>query len=380
MVNKAGVVDKAQYYIGIMSGTSADGVDLALVDTRVSPPSLIEHHFIPFDASIYNEITALYSPSNNEIDRLSDLGVSLAITYADAVNAFLSYANLTSDNIIAIGNHGQTVRHRPIPSEFNRFPFTVQIGCNQTLATRTNIRVIGDFRTKDIVYGGQGAPLVPAFHRALFPTLNGDCFLVNIGGIANITYLPESSQKSVLGFDTGPGNALLDSWIQLHEKSQFDAQGAWAKQGKVNNKLLSELLSDDYFSMPAPKSTGREYFNLDWLTEKLHNHSIAPIDVQATLTALTARSIADAIITLSSSASIYIVGGGKLNNHLISMLKSELSTHKFCDIEDRELNSNALEAMAFAWLAYAYDKKIYGNIPAVTGASKKLVLGTEFTP
>ncbi|WP_448550441.1 anhydro-N-acetylmuramic acid kinase [Thalassotalea fusca] len=372
--------EDAKLYLGIMSGTSADGIDLALVDIQGSTPQLITFDFVAFDHSLREQIVSLYSPANNEIDRAQSLGISLAKAYADAVKQFLSKTGLPADKVCAIGNHGQTIRHRPSISKFNNERYTLQIGCNQTLSTITNIRVIGDFRTKDMVYGGQGAPLVPAFHQAMFSNQSRDCFVVNIGGIANITYLPENSDKQIKGFDTGPGNALLDEWYQLHNDGAFDPCGQWAASGKVNKHLLSQMLSDPYFKLEAPKSTGREYFNLSWLREVLSPLSVSPVDVQATLVALTAISISDAIKALSSNAVIYVAGGGVLNNTLINNIKSELSGFEFCDITSQDLDSDALEAMAFAWLAFAYDKKFYGNIPAVTGAAQKVVLGIEFKP
>jgi len=374
------IADGAQLYLGIMSGTSADGIDLALVDMQGTMPHLVAFDFVPFAPLLREQVISLYSPADNEIDRAQSLAISLAKAYADAVNQFLSKIGVPADSICAIGNHGQTIRHRPSISELNHERYTLQIGCNQTLSTLTNIRVIGDFRTKDMVYGGQGAPLVPAFHQALFSNQSKDCFVVNIGGIANITYLPKNGDSQVIGFDTGPGNALLDEWYQQHNNGTFDSNGQWAATGKVNKHLLSQMLTDPFFRLDAPKSTGREYFNLNWLNQLLSPCSISPADVQATLVALTALSVSEAIKALSSSAVIYIAGGGALNKSLINKLKIELSCFEFSDIANQNLESDALEAMAFAWLAFAYDKKIYGNIPAVTGASQKVVLGIEFKP
>ncbi len=367
-----------------MSGTSADGIDLALVDYTTNKPVLIATAFQPYDEDTYNQVTSLYQPSHNEIDQAFSLHGMLAKQYANAINKFLADENLHASQIIAIGNHGQTIRHRPTVTSSIHAPFTLQIGCNQTLATLTNIRVIGDFRTKDMALGGQGAPLVPAFHQALFPSSNEDIFVVNIGGIANITYIPAENSKSVLGFDTGPGNALIDEWYQTHQEGRFDKSGHWAESGEINNELLAHFLSDPYFKTSAPKSTGREEFNTVWLGEKLATFipktSLQPHDIQATLTALTAQTIADQINQLSTKGNVYLCGGGGLNTHLFNLLKQKLKIKNVNLSDVINVDSDALEAMAFSWLAYAFDKKIPGNIPAVTGATKETVLGIQFLP
>lgn len=375
-------------YIGVMSGTSADGIDLALVDFASGKPKLIASYYQSYDEDTYQKITALYQPNQNEIDKAFTLDVLLAKQFAQAINQFITQENLNKDQIIAIGNHGQTIRHRPIITQEISTPFTLQICCNQTLATLTEIRVIGDFRTKDMVLGGQGAPLVPAFHHALFPNEPQDVFVVNIGGIANVTYLPAAPEKSILGFDTGPGNALIDDWYKANNTGRYDDNGAWAKSGKINTKLGDYLMLDNYLQLKTPKSTGREYFNIQWLNQKLElfnqaNSLKKPIsteDIQATLTELTAQTIAEHILLLSTKANVYLCGGGTLNNYLVSLIKRKL-THFNVSISDSiHINSDALEACAFAWFAFAFDNKIMGNIPAVTGASKATVLGIEFTP
>jgi anhydro-N-acetylmuramic acid kinase len=370
---------KAKFYIGLMSGTSADGIDLALVDFTTGNAELIASYYQAYNDSTRQKITALYQPSNNEIDRVFTLDKLLAHQFSDAIKKLLQQEKLTTDDIIAIGNHGQTIRHRPTKNNNIEAAFTLQIGCNQTLAVLSGIRVVGDFRTKDIALGGQGAPLVPAFHQHILPKNVEDTFLVNIGGIANLTFLPQtSSSKSILGFDTGPGNALLDAWCFLHTGERYDNNGNWGETGTINQALLTELLADEYFSLPAPKSTGREYFTLTWLEHFIQPLKISAADVQATLTALTACSIAVEIVKISQSAQVYFCGGGIDNSFCYKLLKQELNNFKINKIQALNLNNNALEAMAFAWLAFAYDKKIYGNIPAVTGASKSTVLGCQF--
>jgi len=367
-----------------MSGTSADGIDLALVDFSSGTPTLISSGYQSYDEETHQQVTSLYDSSNNEIDRAFSLHVLLAKQYASAVNIFLKKEKINANQIIAIGNHGQTIRHRPNVNSSIKAPFTLQIGCNQTLATLTKIRVIGDFRTKDMVLGGQGAPLVPAFHQALFPKEKQDVFVVNIGGIANITYLPYQGSQSITGFDTGPGNALMDEWYQTHQQGRYDKDGLWAQSGNINQSLLTHLLSDPYFNQSPPKSTGREYFNAAWLQRNLESFGgqtqLKPVDIQATLTALTATSIAAQINHLSTKNNVYLCGGGTLNKYLFTLLKQELNNKNLCTSDKINIDSNALEAMAFSWFAYAFDKKIPGNIPAVTGATEEAVLGIQFVP
>ncbi|MEW6990341.1 anhydro-N-acetylmuramic acid kinase [Colwelliaceae bacterium 6441] len=371
---------KAKFYIGIMSGTSADGVDLALVDFSSGTAQLIAHSYQTYNDSLHQKITSLYSPSQNEIDRMGSLGIELAHFFSQAIQQLLKQEQLTAEHIIAIGCHGQTIRHRPITDHHTTHPFTLQIGCNQTLACLTNIKVIGDFRTKDMALGGQGAPLVPAFHQYLFAREKQDIVIVNLGGIANITFLPQDTNNEIIGFDTGPANALLDAWCYKNTGNRYDKNGQWAAQGQICQSLLNQLLSDSYFSLPAPKSTGREYFNLAWLTSYIDKLSLPAVDIQATLSALTARSIAEEINQLTPKAFVYLCGGGIDNSYCYKLLEQELNSHFVKTINALNLNNNAFEAMAFAWLAFAYDKRFYGNIPTVTGASQKTILGIKFSP
>ena len=391
-------MSKPLLYIGLMSGTSADGIDLALVDFAEQQPKLIAKFYQAYDETTHHEITSLYTACSNEIERAFGLDSKLAHLFASAIKQFLKQVNLSPDDIIAIGNHGQTIRHRPQIANYQQDnqstpnAFTLQIGCNQTLATLTNIRVVGHFRHKDMILGGQGAPLVPAFHQALFTEhdqISGDTFVVNIGGIANLTFLPANDHdKVVTGFDTGPGNALLDDWYQQHHsESRYDKNGDWGAQGQIHHELLMHLLSDEYFQLAAPKSTGREVFHLDWLNDKLSNYAIAPINVQATLTALTAQSICHEICKLSTSGKVFLCGGGVMNSFLKQLIAQKLTseTHQnsrftLFTTNDVGVDSDALEAMAFAWFAYAFDHKIVGNIPAVTGATKAAVLGNNYLP
>lgn len=378
--------NKTSLYIGLMSGTSADGIDLALVKfdddvtQHANGATLIASYYQAYDKLLHNRIVGLYEPGHSEIDRLGSLDIELATLFSKAINTFIAQQNLTTSDITAIASHGQTIRHRPTQTDLISTPFTLQIGCLQTLATLTDIRVIGDFRRKDLILGGQGAPLVPAFHRAIFNAQDNDVFVANIGGIANITYIPQNASESTAGFDTGPGNALLDFWYQQHHSEQFDNGGKWAASGKVNQDLLKVLLQDPYFNLAAPKSTGREYFNAHWLAQFSLPLKHRPADIQATLSQLTATSIAQEITKLSQHSTVYICGGGAYNNTLISMLKKELPTHNILNTHTENIDSDSLEAMAFAWLGYAFDKNICGNIPAATGARKKAVLGISVEP
>jgi len=367
-----------------MSGTSADGIDLALADFSQKKPKLIASYYRDYTSTIREKITCLYNPASNEIDRAFSLDVELAHLFADAIKSLLKQENLSSDDITAIGSHGQTIRHRPNITH----PFTLQIGCCQTLATLTNIKVIGQFRRKDMALGGQGAPLVPAFHKAFFQEQQ-DVVLVNIGGIANVTYLPSLStlvneQRPILGFDTGPGNALMDDWFIHNFPSHvdnYDKNGDWAATGTVNDKLLTQLLTDDYFQLLAPKSTGREFFNMQWLEKHVKDFSSASgSDVQATLTKLTALSISNEIKQLAPKAKILLCGGGVHNKKLKNLLIQELTNYEILLTNQSDIDCDIVEAMAFAWLAFAYDKMLLSSIPEVTGASKSCTLGTAFYP
>jgi len=391
-------VNKNSYYLGLMSGTSADGIDLALV--TFDENNKLEHHASYYQAysdKAAAKITALYcaennNPSNNEIDRAFELDVELAQLFANAIGGFLVQEQLSCHDIIAIGSHGQTIRHRPLAKR----PFTLQIGCCQTLATLTNIRVIGQFRRKDMALGGQGAPLVPAFHQTIFSEnsiKNGsDVFVINIGGIANLTFLPANNKLTVIGYDTGTGNALMDDWFQLHNpnsKTNYDKNGDWAAKGKINDDLLKQLLSDDYFQLAPPKSTGREYFHLSWLKKQLSNiKAITNQDVQATLTAFTAITIVNSIKQHSANntntTKVYLCGGGAHNNTLASqinqLLVSENKKYQLLLTNQKGIDGDQLEAIVFAWLAFSYDHKLLSSMPAVTGASKSCTLGIAYFP
>ncbi|QBY04934.1 anhydro-N-acetylmuramic acid kinase [Thalassotalea sp. HSM 43] len=373
--------NNAELYIGLMSGTSADGIDLALVEFNDKSHVLHASFYQPYSPQLKQQIQSLYTPGDNELDRLAALDKQLAQHFASAVLAFLKQQQLNSHDIKAIGNHGQTIRHRPS----QQHSFTCQIGCSQTLAVLTDIPVIGRFREKDMALGGQGAPLVPAYHNAMFRDKEKDVCIVNIGGIANITYLG-ASDNSVIGFDTGPGNALLDDWYTRHYPSctkGIDEDAKWAKTGQVNQQLLTLMLQDSYFAKAFPKSTGREYFHDAWLQQFIaqqQHKDLAPADIQATLTALTSHSIAEAIGHLNPQSEVVIVGGGAHNPLLMTMLKQLLADANVQTGNQYGIDNDALEALIFAWLAYAFEHNLASNLPSVTGASRATTLGTLFTP
>ena len=366
-------------YIGIMSGTSLDGVDVVLVDFSAAYPKLVQSICLPYPAELKAELALLAQPGANEIERLGLAEADLADCYAAAVQQLLQQAQIDPSRILAIGCHGQTIRHRPN----GRQPFSYQIGDQHRLAMLTQIPVIADFRRKDIAYGGQGAPLVPAFHQAIFAAKDQGRCILNIGGIANITLL--LPHQPVQGFDTGPGNCLLDSWIEVQQGKAYDANGAYAASGKLDAALLGLLLSDPYFQQTGPKSTGREYFQQQWLQQRLQQRQqldgvmLAPSDVQRTLSRFTAGTIALAVSRFVVSE-IYVCGGGAHNSVLLQDLAELLPQCQINTTEALGVHPDWVEAMAFAWLAYAYDQQIPGNVPAVTGASQSLVLGVRYTP
>jgi anhydro-N-acetylmuramic acid kinase len=359
------------YYIGIMSGTSLDGIDLVLAS--FSPkPKLNCSQLHPFPAKLKQQLQRLCQPGDNEIELLGPTEQQLAQCYAAGVAALLAKASVTASSVAAIGCHGQTIRHRPD----GPFPFTLQIGDMHKLAMLCQIPVIADFRRKDIAYGGQGAPLVPAFHRAVFQQVARQRAIVNIGGIANVTLLLADS--AVTGFDTGPGNALLDNWVMHCHGQSFDQNGGFCRQGQLLPELLTAMLADPYFTRPAPKSTGREYFNLQWL-QQFKPERYPPADVQRTLCRLTAQTITGALSNYKVEQ-LYVCGGGVHNPVLMEDLSLFLPECSVSSTGALGVDADWVEAMAFAWLAWAYQHQVTGNLPEVTGASKACVLGVAYLP
>ncbi len=448
-----------------------DGVDAVLCDisdgTSVSDNEGRENkketvcrtlaaYSLPYPDELLSALNALCVEGSNELNTLAIADRLVAEVFAEAVHALLAQEKLSASDITAIGSHGQTIRHHPDCnvlslsfSKDNLRTFTCQIGDANTLAVLTGIDVVADFRKKDIALGGQGAPLVPAYHNAVFAHPSKYRVLVNIGGIANITVVPPAyQQRPPLGFDTGPGNTLMDNWIRLHLNQPFDNKGSWAAQGRVNQSLLNHMLSDTYFSSPCPKSTGREYFNIDWLSnylssffsertghidESSKDNAFRPVDIQATLLQLTAKTITNAIQQVvgtqhtnhderdfeQNDIEVIVCGGGTFNSALMNQLASDLAyetpaepfanlaanlaANSLSDLAANSLTDSSansltdssgqpsgytvlssdhvgihpqhVEGAAFAWLAFAYLHDITGNVPQVTGASRAAVLG-----
>nr|WP_187422474.1 anhydro-N-acetylmuramic acid kinase [Cellvibrio japonicus] len=369
-----------RYFVGLMSGTSADAIDAVLVEPG-NPPHLLASHSVAIPPQLRAQIHALSLPGTNEIDRLGSLDIELAELFARAVHELLQSASCHAGQIAAIGSHGQTIRHRPPQHNdptYTGKTFTLQIGDPNTLAQLTGITTVADFRRRDMAAGGQGAPLVPAFHRTLFtvPGDGKDRVIVNIGGMANITWL--GKEGSVMGFDTGPGNVLMDAWTQLHRQQPFDRDGVWAASGNIDSRLLNTLLEHPFFSLPAPKSTGREEFNLPWLEKALHKLPLplSATDIQATLLALTVKTIAQPTHNLSHSAKeVILCGGGAYNRELLGHLRNELPNDTVCTSQDKGIAPEWIEAMAFAWLAEQTLNRRPGNLCAVTGARQEVILG-----
>jgi anhydro-N-acetylmuramic acid kinase len=392
------------HYIGLMSGTSLDGIDGVLVqlndrntdtDANTGAPlrlNTIATATLAFDPVLRDELLALQHPCDNELHRSQVAGVALAQHYAQLVHQLLYAAQLTPTDIQAIGAHGQTIRHRP------ECGYSLQLNHPALLAELTGIPVVADFRSRDIAAGGQGAPLVPAFHHALWQHHHPSHtrLIVNLGGIANITRLPSTDEQQrgfdVIGFDCGPANVLIDGWIQAQRQQAFDADGAWAASGQVDIELLQDCLADDYFQRPAPKSTGRDHFNMDWLTQHLIRHphlmvSEQAANVQGTLTELTAITVAQAIGQLHPiQPKVFICGGGAKNGYLMQRLAWHLSKAFNCVRDEVDLNTTAaigidpqwVEAIAFAWLAHQALHRKSANLPAATGAYGERICGAIY--
>ena len=328
-------------------------------------------HQHPFPPAVRDAIQSLMQPGANEIERAGELDMRLGQLFADAALALLHQSGLQPGDIHAIGSHGQTIRHRPLATP----AFTRQIGNPSVIAEQTGITTVADFRARDMAAGGQGAPLVPAFHQWRFRKSGINRVIVNIGGIANLTWLPSSEQEPVLGFDTGPGNTLLDQWIAKVRGEPYDRDGAWAASGQVHEKLLARLLAEEYFAKPPPKSTGREHFHLAWLEQRPVDN-LAPEDVQATLAELTAATIAQALHLLPAMAKeIYVCGGGSHNRQLLARLRARCPGASVATTQALGLDPDWVEAAAFAWLAHRTLTKQPGNLPSVTGAHRAVVLG-----
>ena len=364
-------------YIGLMSGTSLDGVDGVLCRfADAARPTVLAFASTSFPAALKAELLALNTPGDNELHRAALAGNGLSRLYAEVVENLLASGVATREEVIAIGAHGQTVRHRP--QAFDGTGYTLQIQNAALLAELAGIDVVADFRSRDVAAGGQGAPLVPAFHQAWFGGTGSSVALLNLGGIANLSLLPKHGGAS--GFDCGPANALLDAWCQRHTAQPFDADGAWGATGQVLPDLVHVLSSEPFFALPAPKSTGRDLFNVAWLGARLAAFpALAPVDVQATLAALTVETAAQALrLAQPDTNTLYVCGGGALNGALMRGLAGALPSMKVVSSEAAGLPPLQVEATAFAWLARACVERRPGNLPAATGAAGARVLGAVY--
>jgi anhydro-N-acetylmuramic acid kinase len=364
-------------YIGLMSGTSLDGIDAVLAKIGPNGESKAQAAVsAPFSAELHRALIALQTPGPNELHREKQAANALAIAYAQAIHLLLEKTGLKAKDIVAIGAHGQTIRHQPELGE--NLAYTHQTLNPALLAEKTGIDVIADFRSRDLAAGGHGAPLVPAFHAQQFAS-SENLAILNIGGIANLTLLPKNGE--VTGFDCGPGNMLMDAWIAKHLGNTFDENGNWALQGKINEALLQVMLADPFFIKVPPKSTGRDDFHLHWLQEKIGNENYLSEDVQATLLHLTAQSALEALARHApQTQKMIICGGGAKNNALMNLLKVK-AQHFFkkpveiTTSDSAGIDPQLVEALAFAWLAWAHKEKRPANLPAVTGAKGPRILG-----
>ncbi|MGP1716952.1 MAG: anhydro-N-acetylmuramic acid kinase [Methylophilus sp.] len=373
-MNTQSTAHTSRYFIGIMSGTSLDGVDAALVAYTGDDIQQINQAFVPYPAAVKQTLLDLHHSATNELHAAAVIANTLAALYATAVQKVLQQSGLPASAITAIGCHGQTIRHCPDLPDGQAY--TLQIGNHARLAELTQIAVIGDFRSRDIAAGGQGAPLVPAFHQAVFASPTKNRAIINIGGIANISWLPVDGQ--VTGFDSGPGNMLLDQWTQQHTGQAYDANGDWSASGQVNSTLLQAMLAEPYLAQTAPKSTGRDLFNQHWLAQHLQAINDRPENIARTLLELTAISIADAIRRFCPDIKeAYVCGGGAHNGLLMHRLSALID----CTIEPTDtlgVDIDWVEAVAFAWLAQRCVDGLSGNLPAVTGAQGPRILGAIY--
>ncbi len=364
---------KSGRYIGVMSGTSLDGVDvvLAAIDRHMVAQQASYCH--PFPPALRQRVLAICQGQPLTLSQLGQLDTELGKLFAEAVVTLMRQQALEADDIVAIGCHGQTVWHEP--GSFA--PNTLQIGDNNQIAAATGVTVVGDFRRRDMALGGQGAPLVPAFHQALLMDSSERRMVLNIGGIANLSLLIPG--QPVRGFDTGPGNMLIDAWIWRHQGVSYDHNGTWAASGQVVPALLEQMLNDPWFALPPPKSTGREYFNPDWIERQLQAFpALAPEDVQATLSELTALTIAQQIQLSNGCDRLLVCGGGGRNPLLMARLAAHLPGTEVTTTDAAGVSGDDMEALAFAWLAFRTLSGLPGNLPAVTGAREMSVLGAIY--
>ncbi len=364
---------KSGRYIGVMSGTSLDGVDVVLAamdDNMVAQQASLSY---PIPLALKEAILAICQGQQLTLSQFGQLDTRLGHLFADAILALMAQEKLSAGDVMAIGCHGQTVWHEPDGDA----PHTLQIGDNNIIAARTGVTVVGDFRRRDIALGGQGAPLVPAFHHALLADPQERRIVLNIGGIANLSMLCPG--LPVKGHDTGPGNMLMDAWIWRQCGKPYDKDAEWASSGKVILPLLQEMLSDPWFALPAPKSTGREYFNYGWLERQLAKHpGLAAKDVMTTLTELTAVTISEQVLLSGGCERLLVCGGGSRNPLLMARLAGLLPGTEVSTTDEAGVSGDDMEGLAFAWLAWRTLNGLPGNLPSVTGASESTVLGAIF--
>ena len=361
-----------ELYIGIMSGTSLNGADVVLLGLADSQIKLIQSHSEPFPEELYEALQRLITTQQTSLSQLGDIDHQLAVVYALAVKKLLHAAGISAAQVQAVGCHGQTIYHQPDGTYRN----SLQLGDPSFIAEATGISVIADLRRRDMAAGGQGAPMVPAFHAAAFRSATINRVILNVGGIANITLLPCDDSQPVTGFDTGPGNTLLDQWARREQDLMFDKNGEWAASGQVIEPLLKKLLADPYFAKAPPKSTGREYFHLSWLEQNLAQASYRAQDVQATLLELTCRTIVQAMQDHAMQATeVYVCGGGAHNPQILQRLSQLMSPASVQTTSALGIDPDWVEAAAFAWLAKQTMHQQAGNLMSVTGAKRPVILG-----
>ncbi|PCH82963.1 MAG: anhydro-N-acetylmuramic acid kinase [Piscirickettsiaceae bacterium] len=361
-------------YIGLMSGTSLDGVDLVAVDFTPKQPVLLAQALEPYPNDILRSLKAMCRSQQTTFDNLGGLDATLGDFYGHAIERFMSNNTIVATDVTAIGSHGQTIQHQPNSTA----PYTLQIGDANRIANITKVAVVADFRRRDMAAGGQGAPLVPAFHAACFYHPEENRAIVNIGGIANVTLLPKDKNRPIIGFDCGPGNTLMDQYCQQQYNKRYDENASLATRGVISNELLNSMLDDPYFELAHPKSTGPEYFSAQWLNTQLNKHPTSPNDTLATLCELSALTIHMSLNGLPTCEKVFICGGGTHN----PLLMQRLNHYVEGDVETTSvlgIHPDWVEAMAFAWLAKQTLEGKTGNIPSVTGATKAVVLGAIYS-
>ncbi|CAK2472201.1 anhydro-N-acetylmuramic acid kinase [Vibrio crassostreae] len=364
-----------ELYIGVMSGTSMDGVDTALVSIEGTRITLLAHDEFPMPDDLKARLLEVCIGQKTDLIAMGELDHQLGHLFADAVLQLLEKSGTPASSVTAIGNHGQTVFHQPTGES----PFTMQLGDANIIAAKTEIQTVADFRRKDMALGGQGAPLVPAFHHTIFHPKDSSVVVLNIGGISNISVLRPN--QPTLGYDTGPGNMLMDAWVDKHTGDKFDRDAQFAKKGQLNHDLLKQLLNESYLSQLPPKSTGRELFNLPWLEQQLTEFKdLAAEDVQRTLCEYTSLTIANEVETyrLGNQPALYVCGGGTRNPLLMKRLAELLPSWEVDSTTSKGVDADYMEAMAFAWLAQRHVHQLPSNLPEVTGASRAASLGVLY--